>query len=140
VDPDRFYNYGRTSATNKNKTVTVLNQWKDDVMWYNLDVSELGVIFWTNKWWDTNNYPIYWVRLTSAEVCSPEFWSTNWPEDVDANVIVQNWEVQWKLLDMYGNHLSKNIKNNCYSTDKGNEQQAFSVQNPYYKVVYCKKK
>ena len=119
------YNYSNASS------VRVLAQWTNDVKWSRN--GQEWVIYWSDEWWDHDNFPIYWVRATSNDICEDGFWwDSVWQyggrDSLGWRFIGLNWELT-------------NLRNSyCYWSTAKSSAQAFSVQNPYIKILYCKKK
>ena len=146
-----YYDY-RPGANNYGGTYNRINnqiklaQWTEDLWWgAGLWGPSVWLIYWSDEGWDHDNYPIYWVRATSNEICSSDFWKYGRgqynQEDWLGGRLIGLGAVGY---DSTHAELSQLRKAYCYwdgktnlPKDKGGQE--FSVQNPYVKVIYCKK-
>ncbi len=94
---------------------TINGQWMDNgyLMSSNTDLPWARSAVWSSET-DYDNDIVYWERLSYTEVC----WATD-----SRFVRASTWNSYWRLAY------------NCTSS-----AQPFSIQNPYVKVVYCRKK
>ena len=140
-------NFMRGEYTNdywNRNTYKLFSAWVRDIpwkypAWWSYQEAQ-WVIFGQEADVDYDNYPIYWVRLTSSEVCSTEFWNkvnTYW-DNLNWNLTISSDKVEWSFLNFKWTALSSKVKDYCYWTSKGKSlQQPFSVLDPYLTVVYC---
>jgi len=84
-------------------------------------------IVWSDEWYDLDNWPYYWVRTTSSNVCS-SYYSDFWATD---------WYVYWQLIDFKGNKLQNAMNSNC--SNSYSAKSPVDIEYSNLKVVYCKK-
>jgi len=126
-------------------TYKLFSAWVRDIpwkypAWWSYQEAE-WVIFGQEDDVDYDNYPIYWVRVTSSEACSIELWNnvnTYW-YNLNWNLTISNDKVAWSFLNFKWTALSSKVRNYCYWTTQGQNTQSFSIQDPYLTVVYCMK-
>lgn len=121
------------------------NYWIDDYAIFNRWQNDLPFpgtladweIFWSASS-DYDNYPIYWVRATSSEVCKSDGQFSSIKTKINPDGTAYFWitPIDWKFWKL--NYLKNDINNYCYGGIKSSKP--FSVLNPYVTVIYCKKK
>ena len=136
------YHDFRPGANNNNGRINnkkILAQWKDDVWYPNGNSLGRWVVYWSDEWWDHDNYPIYWVRATSNEICGYDFWKY-----MRGPYNVTDW-LGWRFIQLDG-ELERLRKSLCYwdgrynmNTTNEAAAQEFSIKNSYVKVIYCRK-